>query len=168
MSTVAFDFDGVIHAYTRGWQDGQIYDEPVEGIFDLIREVQTKHAVFIYSTRDSESIAHWLVRKDPGFRCVTERGYRSGYQTTWWWDNGVVTNAPMVRGQEIFLGTIKFWNDHENIFVTDRKLPALAYVDDRAVRFLTVYQTRNELIDRGYLEFKAAGRGVASTLENDD
>lgn len=168
MSSIGFDFDGVIHSYEKGWDDGTIYGEPIEGIFELIREVQTQHAVFIYSTRDSESIAHWMVKQDKAFRCVTERSHRSGYHTTWWWHDGADDNRPMVMGQEVYLGTRKFWNDHENIFVTDRKLPALAYIDDRAVRFLTVHQTYNELIDRGYLPFKAAGRGVASTLENDD
>ena len=36
--TIVFDFDGVIHKYSKGWQDGSIYDEPVEGIKDLINE----------------------------------------------------------------------------------------------------------------------------------
>jgi len=153
VSSVGFDFDGVIHSYRKGWHDGTIYDTPVEGIFDLIRRVQKEHAVFIYSTRDSEAIAHWIVRQDPGFRCVTEKSHRSGYQTTWWWDDGIATNQPMVRGQEIFLGTVKFWNDYENLFVTDRKLPAVAYVDDRAVRFESTNQVINQLHHHGILKY---------------
>lgn len=153
MSSVGFDFDGVIHSYEKGWHDGTIYGEPIDGIFDLIKYVQTQHAVFIYSTRDPESIAHWIVKQDRAFRCVTERGHRSGYHTTWWWHDGVDNNRPMVMGQEVYLGTLKFWNDHESIFVTDRKLPAMAYVDDRAVRFMNAHQTLNQLRHHGVLKY---------------
>lgn len=27
--TIVFDFDGVIHRYSKGWQNGSIYDKPV-------------------------------------------------------------------------------------------------------------------------------------------
>lgn len=33
---VAIDFDGVIHKYSKGWQDGSIYDAPIEGAFESI------------------------------------------------------------------------------------------------------------------------------------
>lgn len=154
MSSVGFDFDGVIHSYRKGWHDGSIYDTPVEGIFDLIRRVQTQHAVFIYSTRESQSIAHWMCLQDPTFRTVTETSYRSGYCTVWRWDDGVATNEPMMRGYEEYTGTIKFWNDHERIFVTDRKLPAVAYVDDRAVRFMNTHQAINQLHQYGVLKYE--------------
>jgi len=49
--TIVFDFDGVIHKYSKGWQDGSIYDEPVEGIKELIDDLRTKYKVVVVSTR---------------------------------------------------------------------------------------------------------------------
>lgn len=49
--TIVFDFDGVIHKYSKGWQDGSIYDEPVEGIKELIDELRKTYDVVIVSTR---------------------------------------------------------------------------------------------------------------------
>lgn len=49
--TIVFDFDGVIHKYSNGWQDGSIYDEPVEGIKELIAELRETYDVVIVSTR---------------------------------------------------------------------------------------------------------------------
>ena len=41
---IVFDFDGVIHKYSKGWQDGSIYDEPVEGIAKVINALHNKYA----------------------------------------------------------------------------------------------------------------------------
>lgn len=153
MSTVAFDFDGVIHTYEKGWHDGTIYGEPVEGIFDLIEYTMAQHAVFVHTTRDPQQVAHWICRMWTDVRTVTETGHLSGYHTIWKWDDGIATNEPMIRGYEQYLGTIKFWNDHEQIFVTNRKLPALAYVDDRAVRFMNSNQALNQLRQHGVLKY---------------
>ena len=49
--TIVFDFDGVIHKYSKGWQDGSIYDEPVEGIKEVISELHKTYDIFIVSTR---------------------------------------------------------------------------------------------------------------------
>src|SRR5690606_42044179 len=51
MKTVAVDFDGVIHAYSRGWQDGSIYDEPVPGAVDGLRQLMEQYAVHPHDPR---------------------------------------------------------------------------------------------------------------------
>lgn len=63
--TIVFDFDGVIHRYSKGWQDGTIYDEPVEGIKEVIKELRKDYKVVIVSTRTSTiegelAIKAWL------------------------------------------------------------------------------------------------------------
>lgn len=105
--TVAVDFDGVIHAYSKGWQDGTIYDEPMPGAFDGLRKLMETYAVFIHTTRDPASVGRWI------------KGH-SGIETAWSEDENNVG---------------EFWNDQTCILVTRRKLPAVAYIDDRAVRF---------------------------------
>lgn len=34
--SIAIDFDGVIHDYNNGWQNGKIYGKPIEGAFEGI------------------------------------------------------------------------------------------------------------------------------------
>lgn len=36
---------------------------------------------------------------------------------------------------------VQFWNEYGVILVTNRKLPALAYIDDRGIRFVNWFQT---------------------------
>ena len=65
--TIVFDFDGVIHKYSNGWQDGSIYDEPVAGIKDVIDNLRAlNYKVVIVSTRCQTdygmvTIRNWLV-----------------------------------------------------------------------------------------------------------
>lgn len=60
MKTIAVDFDGVIHAYSLGWQDGRIYDEPVPGAFSAIEQLLHDYAVIIFTTRSPIQVADWL------------------------------------------------------------------------------------------------------------
>jgi hypothetical protein len=155
MSSVGFDFDGVIHSYEKGWHDGTIYGEPIDGIFGLMKYVQTQHAVFIYSVRDSVQIADWICRKWTDIACVTE-DLQYGQTTQWKLDVdrcALVNKTPTVLGYIQPERKIKSWNDHERIFVTNRKLPAVAYVDDRAVRFMNPHQALNQLRQYGVLKY---------------
>jgi hypothetical protein len=64
--TLVLDFDGVVHAYTSGWQGANIVaDLPVVGAIDFIREAVKRFDVAIFSSRSSqpggvEAMRDWL------------------------------------------------------------------------------------------------------------
>lgn len=60
MKTIAFDFDGVIHKYSRGWCDGSIYDVINTELLYYMKDLMNKYSVVIYSTRDPEQIIERL------------------------------------------------------------------------------------------------------------
>jgi hypothetical protein len=50
--TIAVDFDGVLHGYSKKWHDGSIYDAPVPGSAEAMQELlDPGFEVVIYSTR---------------------------------------------------------------------------------------------------------------------
>lgn len=50
--TIAVDFDGVIHRYSKGWGNGEIYDTPVEGVRETLKILrQNGHKIYIFSVR---------------------------------------------------------------------------------------------------------------------
>lgn len=105
--TIGVDFDGVIHSYEHGWQDGTIYGTEIRGAFDALRSIMAQQPVFIFTTRNAQQVASWVREK-----------------------SGIATTIDPDRN-------VTFWNTMGQILVTDRKLAAVAYIDDRAVRFHT-------------------------------
>lgn len=112
--TVALDFDGVIHRYSKGWQGGKIYDPPMPGAIEAVKEIMEVEAVVVFTARTDldavcDSLTHW------GVECITQDQ----------WDR----ERPAAEHGSAF------WNDKSRILVTNRKPAARYYLDDRAVLF---------------------------------
>lgn len=113
MQTIAVDFDGVIHAYSKGWHDGTVYDEPVPDALEALRRLMENYAVAVFTTRDTVQVCRWL----------TARGFIVHLD----WEP-------------------PFWRTRDALLVTNRKPAALAYIDDRAIRF-TDWKSALALLD---------------------
>ena len=48
---VGIDFDGVIHKCSRGYYDGTVYDEPVDGAFEALKSLSRDHVVIVYTCK---------------------------------------------------------------------------------------------------------------------
>jgi hypothetical protein len=50
-STIAIDFDGVIHSFQLGFHDGTIYGTPIEGSIEAIKKISQKYNIVIYTAK---------------------------------------------------------------------------------------------------------------------
>lgn len=113
---IALDFDGVIHDYAEGWGDGEIRGKPTDRAFEVIRTLlERDYAVFIFSARRPEQIRDWLLRFEPFI------------------GSDEASAIPL----ELIPEHQRFWQTPRVLGITDRKVPAKIYVDDRAHLFDT-------------------------------
>jgi hypothetical protein len=142
--TIAIDFDGVVHAYSRGWQGGALYDPPVPGAIEALQRLIKTEPTFIFTAReDLRAVATWLS------------------------DHGVPTVVDGVLNQP------HFWNGRGEVLVTNRKLPARVYVDDRALLFTgnwvdTLARIETQPLNGVVVDPLAATRAVVEQLHPKD
>lgn len=61
---IALDFDGVIHEYAHGLQDGSIYGPLSKGCLDFLNALEKKgFRAVVYSCRDPKEIEDWLAKQ---------------------------------------------------------------------------------------------------------
>ena len=68
---IGVDFDGVIHKNSKGYHDGTVYDEPVEGTREALQKLSEKYTVIVYTAK---------ARKDRGLV-----NGMNGTQMIWEW-----------------------------------------------------------------------------------
>lgn len=103
--TLCIDFDGVVHSYERGWQDGELYGILVPGFVSWAIMAGLRFRLVIYSSRSSM----------PG-----------GTEAMRTWLAGQLAERMMPHEIASFMGLLEF--AHE-------KPPAWVTIDDRAVQF---------------------------------
>jgi hypothetical protein len=104
---LCLDFDGVIHAYTKGWQNGVIYDNVTPGFFEWAEKAAQHFKLVIYSSRSS-----------------TEEGIHS--MMAWLYEQ---------RKRWRQAGGMHETNEPLSFEFADKKPPAFLTIDDRAITF---------------------------------
>jgi hypothetical protein len=99
---LAIDFDGVIHKCSKGFYDGTIYDDPVEGSLESLEQLSRQYRLVVFTAK---------ARKDR-----PELNGKSGTELVWEWLRK--------HKMDTFIAE-----------VTAEKPRAVAYIDDKAIKF---------------------------------
>jgi hypothetical protein len=61
LRTLAIDLDGVLHAYSRGWSGGDLYDDPVPGAVEAMWALCHDWNLVVFTARrELAPVANWL------------------------------------------------------------------------------------------------------------
>ncbi len=73
---IGIDFDGVIHKCSKGYYDGTIYDDPIEGAYEALERIAEKYTIIMYTAKakpdrglvngktGTELVWEWLKKHD--------------------------------------------------------------------------------------------------------
>jgi len=119
--TIAFDFDGVIHKYRKGWQDGSVYDEIEHSVLKVIKKLlEEGHSVFIMSTRSKRQIKRFF----DSF-IVEHEIFGMEFKE----------NTLIPFDYKIIPARRKFWSKKYVLGICNHKVVFDVLVDDRAINF---------------------------------
>ncbi|MFD5565909.1 hypothetical protein [Kitasatospora griseola] len=104
---VGVDFDLTVVLHNQGWQDGRIYGEPIPGALEALRTLLGLRAVFIVTARHRKF-------HQPIADWLRSHGF-----------DAVVDEDP----------DRCYWTNRHVLLVTNKKLGAACYIDDRAIAF---------------------------------
>lgn len=113
MKTICFDFDGVINQYV-GWGHGELDTPPVKGAFETLLKLEKEYKIVVFTTRAGEDLSI----------------------TTFEGEEGTLYGVEAIR-RWIDINCFEQTGRHptHRWEITNQKVPAIAYVDDRAIRF---------------------------------
>ena len=115
---IGIDFDGVMHKCSKGYHDGTIYDEPIAGSYEALKNISEKYTIILYTCKAKPD--RGLVNGKTGVALVWE------------------------------------WLEKHNMSqfvskVTAEKPRAVAYIDDKAIRFTNWKKCMKQLNKEGVL-----------------
>ena len=67
---IGIDFDGVVHKNSKGFYDGSIYDDPVDGIEELLIALNKKYKLILFSAKARKD--RMLINGKTGIELIDE------------------------------------------------------------------------------------------------
>ncbi|ROR46105.1 hypothetical protein [Kitasatospora cineracea] len=137
---VGIDFDQTLVAHDDGWQDGLIYGKPVPGAIESLHALKKVRSVFIMTARPRRfhAAVAGWLREHSGLETLVDEDPERAY-----------------------------WQG-DCLLVTNKKLGAAVYIDDRAIRFTgdwtaTLTQARHAIGLPATTAATTAGRPARTT-----
>jgi len=112
---LCIDFDGVIHSYDRGWQNGEIYGTVTEGFWEWAAEAKKYFQLVVYSSR----------RKTPDGRTAMWSWMKHEWGK--WYHRQAQIDAPG-GGESPQIS-------YQDFEFASEKPPAFLTIDDRSIQF---------------------------------